>query len=72
MKLILATTVPNLKGHKNGLFKREHPITPFVVCGVNPENQPMLECGATCYTTVDNPQLVINHKINKCLQVMAS
>ena len=72
LELISAKPVPFLDGYKIGIFQRDHHITPFVVCGITPRGNPMLECGITCYMDSDDLDLerAVDKEINQCLQII--
>ena len=72
MKLIAhSRPFPQLQNHALGVFQREHEHTPFIVCGINEKQEPLLECGYAPFATIDNPAIVLQKAINAtflCMQ----
>lgn len=70
MKLLASTTIPQLQNHGVGVFQREHEHTPIVVCGINQQKEPLLECGADYYTECLDINRALTEATNKVVMVM--
>ena len=65
LTLIARVNTP-MNGHDVGLFKRDHDITPYLVCGMKGD-EPMLECGAWCFQNKPNPNNILNIALNQVI-----
>ena len=69
--LFAAPPIPRLKNHSVGIFRRDdNKHAPFVVCGINEKQEPLMECGYQAYTSIDSPQHIIQTVMIKIIHLM--
>jgi hypothetical protein len=70
MKLLFSSQVfSNLKNHAIGFFQRDNKHAPFIVCGINEKQEPMLECGYDAYSICESPQQAVRNAFIKVMQL---
>lgn len=64
LELISKMKTP-MVGYSVGLFKREHRLTPYIVCGIKDGGGIMDECGFWAYTNQPSANQVLTEAIHK-------
>jgi len=60
-----------LQGYRLSLFERDHETTPYIVCAVGPDDEPLLECGYDAFIELDSPQMALQDTYSRFRQVIA-